>query len=297
MEYALAHPPSSPATLERRRASRERRRQERERLAATGGAAAQAIESARIATEAARRASAEARTASAEAADMARIAREAAESGHTEANVTANDAERERQAPSNEEQPRPDDDRLSNVDRTQKSGSGSISPTNKKEEESKPKPLTDEELKAKKEQIEADQAKAYLNTVKAGLVKVSMQIIASCNSVAEENVDGHENETVHSENLKGTRDGDSKDVIIVVSNFLLDICSAHGPEHQEGKLDESNIATELLQQLKAKLDVKSPSSCQLKPGSEKSFANLLHASVVIFRALPKSRPRKCLLVI
>merc|ERR1712194_344282 len=43
MEYALTHPPSSPATLERRRASRERRRLERQRHVAAGDAAAEAI--------------------------------------------------------------------------------------------------------------------------------------------------------------------------------------------------------------------------------------------------------------
>ena len=99
MEYALTHPPSSPATLERRRASRERRRLERQRHVAAGDAAAEAIVTARIAVEAARTANVEA----VEAAETARVAREAADAQRTEVPDTANDAERQLQSSTNEE--------------------------------------------------------------------------------------------------------------------------------------------------------------------------------------------------
>mmetsp|Transcript_18279 Transcript_18279/g.44004 ORF Transcript_18279/g.44004 Transcript_18279/m.44004 type:complete len:2525 (-) Transcript_18279:72-7646(-) len=68
-----------------------------------------------------------------------------------------------------------------------------------------------------------------------------------------------------------------------MSNFILDICRAYPAL-------ESDFATELLRRLKAKLDVRSPSHCRVRDGCERVFAALAHASVIVFRALPKLRP-------
>ncbi len=83
---------------------------------------------------------------------------------------------------------------------------------------------------------------------------------------------------------EGDSQGDQAGVIIVVSNFLLGLCRAYSPTL------ETKVATELLQRMKSKLDVKDKYHCRVKAGSENDFAALVHASVVIFRALPKSRP-------
>eukprot|EP00571_Detonula_confervacea_P003423 CAMPEP_0172329052 /NCGR_PEP_ID=MMETSP1058-20130122/60671_1 /TAXON_ID=83371 /ORGANISM="Detonula confervacea, Strain CCMP 353" /LENGTH=4507 /DNA_ID=CAMNT_0013046199 /DNA_START=90 /DNA_END=13614 /DNA_ORIENTATION=- len=212
MEYALMHPPSSPATLERRRAAREQRRLEQQRR-----------------------------------------------------------NESERQSSTNEEHPIPGDTTSSNnTDGTQNQPPDAASPNNN-EEEPKPKSLTKDELKAKREkeieETSAAEVKEYLQeTVKESLCKISLDIIEGTGSVAEENIEN-------------PIPGDSQGVIIVISNFLLDICAL-----------ESNFALELLRRLKAKLDLKSPSQCQVKSGCEFSFAALVHASVIIFRALPKLRP-------
>ena len=178
MEYALTHPPSSPSTLERRRAAREQRRLEHQQR--------------------------------------------------------QNDSER--QSSTSEERPSPDvpDDRAPNTDVTQNQPSDSNPPTTN-EEESKPKSLTEDELEATKEKLAADEVKAYLDTVKDGLPGKCITLIATCSSVAEDNV--KKVEAVQSDDLKGTGDSDSQGVIIVVSNFLLDICRAYPAL-------ESKIATE-----------------------------------------------------
>ncbi|KAL7543885.1 hypothetical protein ACHAXR_013277 [Thalassiosira sp. AJA248-18] len=214
MEYALNHPPSSPGTLERRRADREQRRLERQRQ----------IES-------------------------------------------------ERESSTNEDLPS-QADVSSNTLGTQNNSSDSNSPNNNKEEP-KPKPPTEDELKAEKEkEIEeklATEAKEYLQTMKESLCKICLNIIEG--SVTGEGETG---------NLMVT-DSDSQGVIVVVSNFLLDITRGYPAL-------ESNIASELLQRLKSQLDVKSPSHCRVKSGCEYSFAALAHASVVLFKSRPTVRP-------
>ena len=84
---------------------------------------------------------------------------------------------------------------------------------------------------------------------------------------------------------------DKRGVVIVVSNFILDICRVYPAL-------ESSIGTELLRRLKFCLEdprrqsegnTKPPSHCRVKSGCS-SFSALVHTSVIIFRAIPKLRP-------
>ena len=127
----------------------------------------------------------------------------------------------------------------------------------------------------------AAEAKEYLDkTVKESLYKVSLDITEGSTTASAELLE------------TSPSNGDSQNVIIIMSNFLLDLSRLY-PDI------ESSIASELLRRVKSKLEdprkqegsasaVKS--HCQVRPGSESSFACLVHASVVYFRALPQLRP-------
>lgn len=155
------------------------------------------------------------------------------------------------------------------------------------EGEEKPKSLTEEELKAKQEkEIEeksAEEAKQYSNTLKESLCKTCLDVIERSQGSGSAKED-METQQLDDADKKGTEDSDSQGVlIVVVSNFLLEFARGY-PDL------EPSIASELLDRLKSNLDVQSPQHCRVKAGCENTFASLAHASSVIFRALPKSRP-------
>jgi hypothetical protein len=212
MEYALLHPPSSPATLER---TRERRRLEQQR-------------------------------------------------------------------------------RNDNLEGTQINPLDSESHTPKLDEDdkTKSKPLTEDDLSmAMAKEIEkkmAARASDYLKMVKESLGKICLDIIEGSSKWSLEPPASapHVDEDINyagSDNKRG--------VVIVVSNFILDICKVYPAL-------ESSIGTELLQRLKFCLEdprrqsegnTKPPSHCRVKSGCS-SFSALVHTSVIIFRAIPKLRP-------
>lgn len=214
--------------------------------------------------------------------------------------------ESERQSSANEEPPT-QGDTTSNADGTQNQPSSeSNSPNDGNEEEGesakpneeggakpseegeeKPKSLTEEELKAKEEsEIEeksAEDARQYSKTVKESLCKTCLDVIERSQGSGSANED-METQQLDESDKKETEDSDSRGVLIaVVSNFLLEIARGY-PDL------EPSIASELLDRLKSNLDVQSPQHCRVKAGHEYTFAALAHASSVIFRALPKSRP-------
>lgn len=217
MEYALTHPPSSPATRERRRAAREQRRLEHQR----------------------------------------RI-------------------EAVRQSSTNEERPNQDEESLNIDDGAQDDSNPPTTSIDDKDKESKAKSESD--MKMQLEKAAAKEVKEYLQTVKESLCKTCVDMIERSSLVGDGAL-----EAGHLDELKLS---DSDSVTTVISNFLLDLCRTYSPEL------ETKVTTELLRQVKSKLDVRSRFNCRVKAGSEteSSFAALVHASVVIFRALPKSRP-------
>ena len=228
MEYALTHPQSSPATLERRRAAREQRRRQRQQEQQQNDAG----------------------------------------------------AESERAATTNDDDSQQDADALNEGDAT------ASEPTAAKEErgdESKHKPPTEEEVKAEKEKNEAARVVEYLDALKLSLVKQSMEIIAK-STIAESEDKGRESTADDSKKSK-RKESDSQGVVIVMSNFLLDLCKDYPTL-------STVVANELLTNIKSQLEVSSPSHCRLKSGCdvEFSFANYLHAAVIIFRSQPKLRP-------
>jgi hypothetical protein len=133
----------------------------------------------------------------------------------------------------------------------------------------------------------AARAADFLKTV-VGKEETPCSLIKICLDIIE----GSSKGSAYSDSATKFSMLDKQGVIIVVSNFLLDIVSAHPTL-------ESSIGCEVLQRLKFCLEdprrisegnTKPPSHCRVKSGCSRSFAALVHTSVIIFRAVPKSRP-------
>jgi hypothetical protein len=210
MEYALLHPPSSPATLERTRAARERRRLEQQR-------------------------------------------RDDSERTGGQPTVLGDSTGGTQNKP------------LDSESHTPKQDDGDKA-------EDQLKAITEKEIEEKL----AARALDYLKMVKESLCKISLDIIEGSSKGSEY--------IGSSENTKN-EGSDKRGVVIVVSNFLLDICRVYPAL-------ESSIGSELLRRLKFCLedprrqsdgDIKPPSHCRVKSGCS-SFAALVHTSVIIFRA-------------
>ena len=121
-----------------------------------------------------------------------------------------------------------------------------------KEEDSKPKPLSEEEIKAKKEkEIEeksAAEATKLLQTMKDTLINTCLNIIESSDTSNVSLANPNEITTKQLEDVVN----DPSSCVIIMANFLLGVSKSY-PDL------ESNIATKLLERLKEKVDVKSPS--------------------------------------
>jgi hypothetical protein len=136
----------------------------------------------------------------------------------------------------------------------------------KEEEESKPKALTEEELKLKSddefEEKDAAKAKRILESVKEDIATICLDIIEA--GSASEKV----NEEIESfGNIDGGIEGGHSDVehvTVVVASFLVEICSRY-------PADVTKISTALIRRLKSNLRVKSRSHCQVKIGCETNF--------------------------
>lgn len=172
MEYALTHPPSSPGTLERRRAMREQRRQRQEQLAAAIAAQEASNESSSSAANAQQEQEGEASAANGDAPN----------------NPVSDNAQDE-------------------------------------ESESKPKALSEEEIKAKKEEEfeekDALRAKEYLDTVKEIISTVCLNIIEAGNTA--EKYEQEMESLGKMDDGSGGGDCDTEDVTVVVSSFLVDL--------------------------------------------------------------------------
>ena len=122
------------------------------------------------------------------------------------------------------------------------------SPKDKEKEDSKPKPLSEEEIKAKKEKEDEEKSAAeatkLLQTMKDTLISTCLNIIESSDASNIANLD----------ELTTKQDvvNDPSSCVIIMANFLLGVSKSY-PDL------ESNIATKLLERLKGKVDVKSPS--------------------------------------
>ena len=173
MEYALTHPPSSPGTLERRRAMREQRRQRQEQLAAAIAAQEASNESSSSAANAQQEQEGEASAANGDAPNNP---------------VSDSNAQGE-------------------------------------ESESKRKALSEEEIKAKKEEEfeekDALRAKEYLDTVKEIISTVCLNIIEAGNTA--EKYEQEMESLGKMDDGSGGGDCDTEDVTVVVSSFLVDL--------------------------------------------------------------------------
>ena len=214
MEYALNNPPSSPATLERRRAAREERRRQQ------------------------------------------RASSHRASSHREEAPSPQNTRSQQSESNVGEEQEK--------AENAAESNHSSESASDKKE--LKPKSLSEDELKAQKEEEfeekDASKAKEYLESIKKEIPDVCLNIIES-GSAAEK----FKNEMESVGNMddgSGGGDSDTDDVTVVVASFLVDICTRFQP-------DSSDISLALIRRLKSNLRVKSRSHCQVKSGCETNF--------------------------
>eukprot|EP00804_Cyclotella_cryptica_P030429 CCRYP_008520-RB/>CCRYP_008520-RB protein AED:0.03 eAED:0.03 QI:213/1/1/1/1/1/14/495/4469 len=244
MEYALSNPPSSPATLERRRTAREQRRLRQEQLAAS-------VFSPQLENTAQEVASMNEQGPSAEAATSGN--HEGADSTPSGEVAASNDV--------------------------------SESIAQKEEEESKPKALSQEELKLKKEdeleEKDAARARRYLESVKEDITTICLNIIEAGTGSDKDNEEMESSGNIY-DGIGGGH-SDVEHVTVVVASFLVDICSRY-------TADVTKISTALIRRLKSNLRVKSRSHCQVKIGCETNFSALAHASVIFFRAIPRSRP-------
>ena len=245
MEYALLHPPSSPATLERMRAARAQRRQEQQ----------------------------------------ARIDAERLSSAAEGSSVS---------------------DRVDNAEESQNMplDTDSQPAVDEGDEKLKLKPLAKDDMNAQieKEMEEklAAQALDYLKMMKESVCKVSLDIIEWSGK------DRACNESGEMTKMSNDVGSDQRNVVTVVSNFLLDFCKSSlvkAATEPTQPLDapvalESSIGLELLERIKLCLDdtrgqsegdTKLFSNCHVKPGCS-SFAALVHTSVIFFRSHPKLRP-------
>ena len=122
----------------------------------------------------------------------------------------------------------------------------------KEEKDSKPKPLSEEEIKAKKEkemeEKSAAEATKLLQTMKDTLISTCLNIIESSDTSNVPPTNPNEITTKQSEEVVN----DPSSCVIIMANFLLGVSKSY-PDL------ESNIATKLLERLKGKVDVKSPS--------------------------------------
>lgn len=134
------------------------------------------------------------------------------------------------------------------------------------EEESKPKALSDEELKAKKEveleEKDATRAKEYLESVKDDITSICLNIIESGNTA--EKLESEMKSVGDFDDGSGRGDTDTENVTVVVTSFLVDLCT-------RCTSDVTKISSSLLRRLKSNLRVKSRSHCQVKPGCEVNF--------------------------
>eukprot|EP00956_Cyclotella_meneghiniana_P005585 scaffold7179_cov72-Cyclotella_meneghiniana.AAC.6 len=144
--------------------------------------------------------------------------------------------------------------------------SASESNDKQKGEESKPKALSDKELKAKKEtefeEKDATIAKEYLESVKDGITSVCLNIIESGNTA--EKLQSEMKSVGDFDDGSGGGDNDTENVTVVVTSFLVDLCNRYTS-------DVAKISSSLLRRLKSNLRVKSRSHCQVKPGCEVNF--------------------------
>ena len=124
------------------------------------------------------------------------------------------------------------------------------SPKDKEEEDSKPKPLSEEEIKAKREketeEKSAAEATKLLKTMKDTLISTCLNIIES--SDASNVVPSNSEEITTKQDVVN----DPSSCVIIMANFLLSVSKSY-PDL------ESNIAPKLLERLKGKVEVKSPS--------------------------------------
>jgi len=240
MEYALTHPPSSPATRERRRAAREERRLQRERL----------------------------------------ISSLVERSSNADRNATGRESSFVNDNSAPEPSSNTDEHTETNNDtQARNSIDNDVATSNAVADE---KEKLQEEIKMEKEM--AVNAKRYLDSIKESFTRISLDIIEGSSKVEiSQGVLTTNTETGLLHDDRGPGDGDSDGVTVVMCNFLLNLCTRYPSEIPK-------ISNEILRRLKSNLHVESPSHCRVKVGCESSFAAVAHASVIFFRALPKSRP-------
>jgi len=254
MEHALAHPPSSPATLERRNAAREeRRRSERERAAALQQ---RAIISREIAAR----------------GERADSNRNSLFQGERRINERNNEQE---QSNSNNVNNSSQDSTSVNIDKDSKG-------TSAKAEKSS----IDETKKAKPSRVTD-----CLDKLRDELHLTALKLIEGGSSgICIEDASMQETQLASSKDYirlgrfdegHGYGDGEAEAMTTVLSHFLLELCSRYPS-------DRSKLINAILQRIKSHTKTQGP-TVHIIAGHENDFAALCHAAVIIFRALPRTR--------
>jgi len=301
MEYALAHPPPSPGTVERRRAQREERRRQREE-----------------------RISQQRRDSDSGNNNQSSNANESG-SGDGRVDGEVNDGVPASSAPPSNASA--DGSTSSGNDasasaitgtETQAAASASASaltmecdetnvtpePSSSKEDDVKPpltKELTDTEKEAlRKNEVEtrsAARATACLAAFRHELCKISLNIIEGGSSGVAIKEGTKFYDPIPSTPIntsactrlgrvddgKGIGDGEAEATTVVICHFLLDLCGRY-------PADRSKIVEDTLLRLRSHLTVSEQGSAIVIAGHESDLASLCHASVILLRALPRTRP-------
>jgi hypothetical protein len=255
MEYALAHPPPSPASAERRRVAREGRRTERDarqtRQQELQDPSNQNLSEAAADTSV--------------SADAATESITAAVGGSEPASAESNDMDVEKK----ESTPNPES---KDIDK----------PTNPEED---------------LEDVSTARVKELLNTLRSSFSDVSLDVIEGGGM----GVQAKEDTTSLSRGpldavlkddfsrLGRPDDGNGNDpeaeaVTVVACNFLLEVCSRYSTER-------TVVAETLLTRIDALLVRNEKDDvCDIIAERESDFASLCHAGVILFRALPRTKP-------
>jgi len=257
MEYALVHPPPSPTSIERRNRARELRRRQQAAHEAREAAASASAPSESLASRM-RVVAADSGVATGAAADGESMDIDEDASGQVEGARSAQDH---------------------NIETSKSAGPSAA----------KEKILTEEEQKAarqKKIDLNAiSRTNDRMESLKAQLVTVSLNIITHCNPGGESSTNTSVVQNTESANNEfDSDDGDSEALTVVVSCFLLEICERY-PDNS------AKVAGDLVSVLNSCIGMQeNQDACKVHLSRENEFASLCHASVIFMRAMPKFRP-------
>ena len=278
MEYALAHPPSSPATIERRQAAREERRRQRERVTAellgNAPSAPDALSEGGERTD---------------TNETGSVQTQNANNTRSESSEEPNSSQSQNSRPGSAPM-----DIDENVGRNNNSGEGSDNGSKSKSQLVKNTTLTESEKNAQAQRdtelLAIARTKRCLTSLREQLHTIALNLIEGGSSGLQLKENPHEldfaipKECTRLGRLdegSGFGDGEAEALTTVICHFLLDLCGRY-------PTDRSKLINLILDRIKEHTTTEG-SITRVVPGHESDFAALCHASVILFRALPLTR--------